>query len=146
MASTSLTGIFAPGSPALVENLRTLVLEPSRTAAPGDTVRVQFSFSNLGGAAATGARVRFAHPQGVDHVAGADTVDDAPLGPSESFVEPAGAGIGDLEPNGQHRVTCVFRVNPTIEDGSELVFQAALVTEQTPLAASNIERISVRSR
>ncbi len=146
MASTSLTGIFAPGSPPLVENLRTLVLEPSRTAAPGDTIRVQFSFSNLGGAAATGARVRFAHPQGVEHVAGADTVDDAPLGPSESFVEPAGAGIGDLEPNGQHRVTCVFRVNPTIEDGSELVFQAALVTEQTPLAASNIERIGVRSR
>lgn len=146
MASTSLTGIFAPGSPALVENLRTLVVEPSRSAAPGDTIRVHFSFSNLGGAAATGVRVRFAHPQGVEHVPGSDTIDDAPLSAGESFVDPNGAAIGELEPNGQRRVSCVFRVNATIEDGSELVFQAALITDQTPLAASNIERITVRSR
>ena len=76
MASTSLTGIFAPGSPALVESLRTLVLEPSRVVAPGETIRVHFSFSNLGGAPATGVRIRFAHPQGVEHLAAGDTVDD----------------------------------------------------------------------
>ncbi|HTV94060.1 MAG TPA: hypothetical protein VMG98_15245 [Verrucomicrobiae bacterium] len=145
MASTSLTGIFAPGSPALVESLRTLVLEPNRAVSPGETIRVHFSFSNLGGAAATGVRVRFAHPQGVEHLAAGDTVDDAALGEG-SFIDPNGAAIGDLEPNGQRRVTAVFRVNPTIEDGSELVFQAALVTDQTPLVGSNIERLFVRSR
>ena len=145
MASTSLTGIFAPGSPALVESLRTLVLEPSRVVAPGETIRVHFSFSNLGGAPATGVRVRFAHPQGVDHLAGGDAVDDAALSEG-SFVDPSGAAIGELEPNGLRRVVCVFRVNSTIEDGSELVFQAALVTDQTPLVGSNIERLFVRSR
>ena len=145
MASTSLTGIFAPGSPALVESLRTLVLEPSRVVTPGETIRVHFSFSNLGGAAATGVRVRFAHPQGVEHLAGGDVIDDAAL-TQASFIDPSGAPIGDLEPNGQRRVTAVFRVNATIEDGSELVFQAALVTDQTPLVGSNIERLFVRSR
>lgn len=146
MASTSLTGIFAPGSPALVESLRTLVLEPSRTVVPGETIRATFSFSNLGGAAATGVRVRFAHPQGVEHVAGGDLVDDAPLEDGATFIDPNGAAIADLEPNAQRRVTCTFRVNDTIEDGSELVFQAALVIDQTPLVGSNIERIAVRSR
>jgi uncharacterized repeat protein (TIGR01451 family) len=145
VASTSLTGIFAPGSPALVESLRTLVLEPSRVVAPGETIRVHFSFSNLGGAPATGVRIRFAHPQGVEHLAAGDTVDDGALAEG-SLVDPSGAAIGDLEPNGQRRVTAVFRVNTTIEDGSELVFQAALVTEQTPLVGSNIERLFVRSR
>lgn len=145
MASTSLTGIFAPGSPALVESLRTLVLEPNRAVAPGETIRVHFSFSNLGGAPATGVRVRFAHPQGVEHVAGGDAIDDAPLSEG-AFVDPSGAAVGDLEPNAQRRVTAVFRVNGTIEDGSELVFQTALVTDQTPLVASNIERLFVRSR
>ena len=145
MASTSLTGIFAPGSPALVGSLRTLVLEPNRAVTPGETIRVHFSFSNLGGASATGVRVRFAHPQGVEHLAAGDAVDDAALGEG-SFVDPNGVAIGDLEPNGQRRVSAVFRVNPTIEDGSELVFQAALVTDQTPLVGSNIERLFVRSR
>ncbi len=121
------------------------MLDPNRAVEPGETIRVLFSFSNLGGAPATGVRVRFAHPQGVDHLAGGDTVDDAPLSEG-SFVDPSGAAIGELEPNGQRRVTCVFRVNSTIEDGSELVFQAALVTDQTPLVGSNIERLFVRSR
>ncbi len=146
MASTSLTGIFAPGSPALVESLRTLVLDPARTVVPGETIRATFSFSNLGGAAATGVRVRFAHPQGVEHVAGGDLVDDAPLEGDATFIDSNGALIGDLEPNAQRRVTATFRVNDTIEDTSELVFQAALVTDQTPLLGSNIERIAARSR
>lgn len=146
MASTSLTGIFAPGSPALVESLRTLSLEPSRTVSPGETIRAEFSFSNLGGAAATGVRVRFSHPQGVEHVTGSDLIDDAPLGESETFVDPNGASVGTLEPNTQRRVACMFRVRDTIEDASELQFQAALVTDQTPLVASNLERVSVRSR
>jgi len=140
-----LTGIFAPGSAPLAEALRTLVVEPDRTAAPGDEIRVTFSFSNLGGAAASGVRVRFAHPQGVEHVAGGDLVDESPLGEGESFVNSNGGLVGTLEPNGQRRIGATFRVNDTIEDGTELTFQAALVTDQTPLVASNIERLSVRS-
>lgn len=144
-SSTSLTGIFAPGSAALVESLRTLQLEPSRTVAPGEVIRAEFSFSNLGGAAATGVRVRFSHPQGVEHVTGGDLNDDAPLPESESFVDPNGAAVGVLEPNTQRKVVCSFRVRDTIEDASELQFQAALVTDQTPLVASNLERVAVRS-
>jgi hypothetical protein len=146
VASTSLTGIFAPGSPSLVESLRTLSVDPQRVVSPGEIIRAQFSFSNLGGASATDVRVRFAHPQGVEHVRSADTVDDAPLPEGESFIDANGAPIGTLEPNSARRVSCTFRVNDTIEDGTELVFQAALVTAETPLVASNIERITVRSR
>ncbi len=146
MSSTTLTGIFSPGSPALPETLRTLSLDPSRTTVPGDTIRAQFTFSNLGGAAATGVRVRFALPQGVSHIEGADTVDDAPLAEGLRFVDSNGAPIGELEPNAQRRVQCTFKVDDTIEDASEMVFQAALVTDQTGLIASNIERLTVRSR
>jgi len=145
VAATSLTGIFAPGSPALVESLRTLVIEPKRAVAPGEVIRAEFSFSNLGGAAATGVRVRFAHPQGVVHAADGDMVDERPLEPGERFIDTTGANVGNLEPNAQRTVSCSFRVNDTIEDGTELVFQAALVTDQTPMVASNIERIVVRS-
>jgi hypothetical protein len=145
VSATSLTGIFSPGSPALPESLRTLVLEPNRVVAPGDTIAVAFAFSNLGGAPATGVRVRISQPPGVVRVAGGDAIDDATLAEG-SFIEPNGAATGELEPNAQRRVSCIFRVNDTIEDGSELVFQAGLVTDQTPLVGSNIERVFVRSR
>lgn len=144
--ASSLTGIFAPGSPALPEVLRTLVLEPNRTVAPGELVRASFSFANLGGAAATGVRVRFTHPRGIEHIADADVVDDHPLEAGTSFVDANGAEIGTIEPNGLRAVVCTFRVDDPIEDGSELLFQAALATDQTPLVASNIERLVVRSR
>jgi len=79
MAGTSLTGIFAPGAPALAETLRTLVVTPQRAVAPGETIRIEFAFSNLGGAPATDVRVRFALPQGVAHVEGEDLVDERPI-------------------------------------------------------------------
>lgn len=141
----ALTGVFAPGAPPLPETLRTLVVSPRRTASPGELIRVEFTFSNLGGASATNVRVRFALPSGVSHVEGSDAVDDAPLD-RESLVSAAGSLLGDLPPNAQRRVACSFRVNERIEDGSALIFQAALVTDQTPLIASNVERITVRSR
>jgi hypothetical protein len=140
----ALTGVFAPGAPPLPEALRTLVVTPRRTASPGELIRVEFTFSNLGGASATNVRVRFAHPSGVSHVEGSDTLDDAPV-ERASLVAAAGTLLGDLPPNGQRRVACSFRVNERIEDGTNLVFQAALVTDQTPLIASNVERITVRS-
>ncbi|HTA37729.1 MAG TPA: hypothetical protein VK760_01565 [Candidatus Acidoferrales bacterium] len=145
MPGSSLTGIFAPGSPALVEGLRTLVLEPTRSAGPGETIRAEFSFSNFGGASATGIVVRFSHPQGAAHVEGSDFIDDRPF-TDGSWVDPSGAPAGDLEANQQRKVAVSFRVDDTIEDGTELVFQAALISDQTPLVASNIERVVVRSR
>ncbi len=145
MAQTSaLTGVFAPGSPPLMESLRTLVVTPRRTVTPGELVRVEFAFSNLGGAPATNVRVRFALPSGVAYVEGSDTVDDAPV-ENERLVGSDGAALGDLAPNAQRRVACSYRVNDRIEDGSELLFQAALVTDQTSVVASNVERLIVRS-
>ena len=128
-----------------METLRTLVVTPRRSATPGEIIRVEFAFSNLGGAPATNVRVRFATPSGVTYVEGSDTVDDAPL-EGEPFVAASGASLGELAPNAQRRVACSFRVDDRIEDGSELLFQAALVTDQTPVVASNAERIVVRSR
>jgi len=145
MAGTSLTGIFAPGAPALAETLRTLVVTPQRAVAPGETIRIEFAFSNLGGAPATDVRVRFALPQGVAHVEGEDLVDERPIA-GESLVDAGGADVGAIDPGAQRKVACSVRVHDTIEDGTELLFQAALVTAETPLVASNIERLTVRSR
>ncbi|HET7814889.1 MAG TPA: hypothetical protein VFL13_11000 [Candidatus Baltobacteraceae bacterium] len=127
-----------------METLRTLVVTPSRAVSPGELIRVEFAFSNLGGAPATGVRVRFSNPSGVNYVDGSDTVDGAAL-EGASFVAPAGADLGELPPNAERRVACSFRVNDRVEDGIELVFQAALVTDQTPVVASNVERLLVRS-
>ena len=140
----ALTGVFAPGSLPLMETLRTLVVTPSRAVSPGELIRVEFAFSNLGGAPATGVRVRFANPSGVTYVEGSDAVDGAAL-EGTSFVAAAGADLGELAPNAERRVACSFRVNERVEDGIELVFQAALVTDQTPVVASNAERLLVRS-
>ena len=143
--TSALTGVFAPGSPPLPESLRTLAVTPRRTTAPGETIRVEFTFSNLGGAPATGVRVRFTAPSGVSAIDGSDTLDDAPL-QSERLVASEGAALGDLASNAQLRVACSFRVNDRIEDGTELFFQAALSTDQTPVVGSNRERLVVRSR
>ena len=144
-SSNALTGVFTSGSPPLVESLRTLAITPRRSVTPGQTIRAEFAFSNLGGAPATNVRVRFAVPPGVAHIDGADLVDDAPL-QNEQLDAVAGAYLGDLPPNAQRRVACSFRVNDRIEDGAELLFQAALATDQTPVVASNVERLVVRSQ
>jgi len=144
-SSNALTGVFTSGSPPLVESLRTLAITPRRSVTPGETIRAEFAFSNLGGAPATNVRVRFAVPPGVAHIDGADLVDDAPL-QNEQLDAVAGAYLGDLPPNAQRRVACSFRVNDRIEDGAELLFQAALATDQTPVVASNVERLVVRSQ
>ena len=127
-----------------MESLRTLVVTPHRTVTPGENVRVEFAFSNLGGAPATGVRVRFAAPSGVSAAAGSDTIDDAPL-EDERLISSEGAALDDLAPNAQRRVACTFHVDERIEDGTELFFQAALSTDQTPVLGSNRERLVVRS-
>lgn len=128
-----------------MESLRTLVVTPKRTVTPGETIRVEFTFSNLGGAPATGLRVRLTSPSGVRAIEGSDTLDDAPV-ESQHLVASEGAQLGDLDSNAQRRVACSFRVDERIEDGTELFFQAALVTDQTPIVGSNRERLIVRSQ
>ena len=145
LPASALAGVFAPGSLPLVETLRTLVVTPSRAVYPGELIRVEFAFSNLGGAPATGVHVRFSSPSGVTYVDGSDTADGAAL-QGGSFVAAGGADLGELAPNAQRAVACSFRVNERVEDGTELIFQAALATEQTPVVASNLERLVVRSQ
>lgn len=128
-----------------MESLRTLVVTPRRTVTPGETIRVEFAFSNLGGAPATGVRVRIAAPSGVSAIEGSDTLDDAPL-EGERLITSEGAALGELAQNAQLRVACSFRVDDRIEDGTELLFQAALSTDQTPVLGSNRERLVVRSQ
>lgn len=144
-ASTALTGVFAAGAPPLAPLLRTLTVSPARYTTPGETIRVEFAFSNLGGAAATGVRVRFTLPSGVTHVDGSDVLDGEPIAAGESLVAPGGAQLGELLPNVQRRVACSFRVNDPVENGTDLLFQAALATEETPIVGSNVERVVVRS-
>lgn len=142
---SSLTGIFSSGSPALVESLRTLVVTPKHRVKPGDIVRAEFAFSNLGGAVASGLRVRFSQPNGVGHLAQNDLVDDHPLAEGGSFADADGVAVDDLEPNATRRVVCEFRVDQEIENEVELAFQAAVIGERTPLVASNVERLVVES-
>jgi uncharacterized repeat protein (TIGR01451 family) len=123
-----------------------LVITPTRFAEPGSVVRADFTFSNVGGAAATGVRARFALPAGVEHVAGSDTIDDRPLTHGESFIAINGATVGDLPSNASRRISISYRVNDIIEDGTGLAFQAALVSDQLSVTASNIERLTVRSK
>src|SRR5579884_4137010 len=118
-----------------MESLRTLVVTPGRTVSPGETIRVEFAFSNMGGAPATGVRVRFAAPSGVSPIEGSDTLDDAPL-ETERLIATEGAALGELAPNAQRRVACSFRVDERIEDATELFFQAALSTDLTPVVGS----------
>ncbi len=145
MAAASLTGVFSPGSPALVESLRTLVLSPHRRVRPGETLRAEFTFTNLGGAPATGLRVRFAAPPGVTHIADADRADGAELPEGARFIDGDGAPVPNLAPGEQCRVECSFLVDSEIEDGTELAFQVAVVGDRTPIVGSNVERVRAQS-
>ena len=145
MSATTLTGIFAPGSPALLESLRTLTITPTRQIEPGGTIRAEFVFSNIGGSVAGGVRARFALPAGVTHVEGSDRIDDTPLEPGQSFIAGEGAPVGDLATGAQHKISVAYRVNDFIEDGTTLAFQAAVMTDELPVTGSNIAQLTVRS-
>ncbi|MDQ2681005.1 MAG: hypothetical protein M3Y21_08300 [Candidatus Eremiobacteraeota bacterium] len=146
MAASTLTGIFAPGSPVLLESLRTLVISPKHNTLPGETIRAEWVFSNLGGAPATGMRVRFSLPSGTRLQTQSELIDGVPLEAGQGFVETDGAPVGDLQPGASRSVAVSFVVGATIEDNSELIFQAALCSEQTGLIGSNIERVIVHSQ
>ena len=144
----SLTEAFAPGAPSLPEGLRTLVVSPDRIVEPGTTVRATFAFYNLGGAAATGLRVRFALPDGLRYLAGSARIDDQPLDEvrgETTLLAAAGADIGEVPPGVERRISIGYLVNPTIDNGATIDLQAALLSHETGVIGSNVVTLVAKS-
>jgi uncharacterized repeat protein (TIGR01451 family) len=145
----TLTDVFAPGTPALPEGLRTLQVSPARFVEPGMTVHANFTFRNLGGGTATGFRVRFRLPEGLTYLVGTARVDETPIdedGGLTSLLQSSGASIGDVPAGGERRISLAYSVAPTIENGTPISIQAAIASFEVPLIGSNIVRLVVRSR
>ena len=145
----TLTEVFAPGEPTLPEGLRTLVVSPDRIVEPGVTVRASFAFYNMGGAAATGLRVRFTHPEGLRYLAGSAKIDDQPLDEARdeaTVLSANGADIGEVPPGVERRISLSFVVAPTIENGRTIQLQAALASFETDVIGSNVVTLTARSR
>jgi hypothetical protein len=145
----TLTDVFAPGTPALPEGLRTLQVSPARFVEPGMTVHANFTFRNLGGGTATGFRVRFRLPEGLTYLVGTARVDETPIdehGGLTSLLQSSGASIGDVPAGGERRISLAYSVAQTIENGTPISIQAAIASFEVPLIGSNIVRLVVRSR
>src|SRR5947209_606611 len=137
----TLTEAFAPGAPSLPEGLRTLVVSPDRTVEPGTTVRATFAFYNLGGASATGLRVRFNLPEGLRYVPGSARVDDRALEDfrgDTALLAASGADVGEAPPGVGRRVAISYVVAPTIENGATIELQAALASNETGVIGANV--------
>lgn len=144
----TLTEVFAPGAPSLPEGLRTLVVSPDRQVEPGTTVRASFAFYNLGGAAATGLRVRFALPAGLRYLVGSAKIDDVALEEfrgETALLSPNGADIGEVPPGVERRIAIAFLVDATIENGAAIELQAALASHETGVIGSNVVRLTAKS-
>ena len=144
----TLTEAFTPGAPSLPEGLRTLVVSPDRSVEPGTTVRATFAFSNFGGAAATGLRVRFNLPDGLRYAPGSARVDDRALddvGGETSLLSPNGADLGEVPPGVERRIALAYVVAPTIENGAPIELQAALVASEIDVIGSNVVRLAAQS-
>jgi uncharacterized repeat protein (TIGR01451 family) len=144
----SLTEAFAPGAPSLPEGLRTLVVSPDRIVEPGATLRATFAFYNLGGAAATGLRVRFSLPDGVRYLAGSARIDDQPLEEvrgETALLAAAGADIGEVPPGVERRISIGYLVNAMIDNGATIDLQAALLSHETGVIGSNVVTLFAKS-
>ncbi|MDH2908702.1 MAG: hypothetical protein PXZ07_01130 [Candidatus Eremiobacteraeota bacterium] len=145
----TLAEIFAPGSPTLPEGLRTLDVSPERELEPGMTVRAAFTFTNHGGAPATGVRVRLNHPEGLVYLVGSGTLDGALLDDEQSntpLLAPAGAAIGDVAPGQRRRIELCYSVAGAIENGSTVEIQAAVASFELEPVGSNVVRLIARSK
>jgi len=147
----TLREVFIPGASELPERLRTLTVTPTRFVEPGTTVEATFGFYNSGGATATGLRVRFAHPDGLQYIAGSARVDGVPVTDQDgisddAFVGATGALLGEIAPGVERRVSVLYRVAELIEDGTTLALQAAIAANETTVVGSNIIRLVARSR
>ncbi|NNM99395.1 MAG: DUF11 domain-containing protein [Candidatus Eremiobacteraeota bacterium] len=145
----TLAEIFAPGSPTLPEGLRTLDVSPERELEPGMTVRAAFTFTNHGGAPATGVRVRLNLPEGLVYLVGSGTLDGALLDDEQSntpLLAPAGAAIGDVAPGQRRRIELCYSVAGAIENGSTVEIQAAVASFELEPVGSNVVRLIARSK
>jgi len=112
------------------------------------TVRAVFAFYNLGGAAATGLRVRFALPDGLRYFVGSAKIDDVALDEARgetALLSPSGADIGEVPPGVERRIAIAFLVNSTIENGATIELQAALASHETGVIGSNVVRLVAKS-
>ena len=145
----SLTEVFAPGAPTLPEGLRTLAVSPDRELEPGMTVHATFTFTNQGGATATGVRVRFNLPDGLVYLVGSGELDglaqDDEQGNSPLLAR-GGAHIGDVAPGQERRIEIAYSVAGAIENGSTVELQAAVASFELPPVGSNVVRLIARSR
>jgi len=128
--------------------LRTLVVSPDRIVEPGTIVRATFAFYNLGGAAATGLRARFALPDGVRYQPGSARIDDQPLEEvrgETALLAAAGADIGEVPPGVERRISIGYLVNATIDNGATIDLQAALLSHETGVIGSNVVTLVAKS-
>ncbi len=112
-------------------------------------MRATFSFYNMGGAAATGLRVRFALPDGLRYLVGSARIDETPLDEPRgecALLSSAGAELGEIPAGVERRISLAYSVAPTIENGAVFELQAALASEEIPLIGSNVVRLVARSR
>ena len=145
----TLAEIFAPGSPTLPEGLRTLDVSPERELEPGMTVRAAFTFTNHGGAPATGVRVRLNLPEGLLYLVGSGTLDGVLLDDeqgSSPLLAHAGAPIGDIAPGQRRRIELCYSVAGAIENGSTVEIQAAVASLELEPVGSNVVRLIARSK
>jgi uncharacterized repeat protein (TIGR01451 family) len=144
-----LSPVLLPAEKDLLpEGLRTLEVSPNRTIEPGTTVYAAFTFRNLGGAAATGFRVRFRLPVELAYVEGTARIDGDPLADQDGqtpFLGHSGAEVGDIPAGGERRLSLAYRVADVIEDGSVVVLQAAIASASVRAIGTNIVRLTVRS-
>src|SRR5579862_1452472 len=145
----TLSEVFAPGAPRLLEGLRTLVVSPDRELEPGMTVRATFTFRNQGGAVATGVRVRFNLPDGLVYLVGSGELDGASLDDelgNSPLISRGGAHIGDVAPGEERRIEIAYSVAGAIENGTTIELQAAVASFELSPVGSNVVRLIARSR
>jgi uncharacterized repeat protein (TIGR01451 family) len=112
------------------------------------TVRATFAFYNMGGAPATGLRVRFTLPDGLRYLVGSARIDDVPLdepGGETALLASNGADIGEVPPGTERKISISYLVASTIENGATIELQAAIASLEIPVIGSNVLRLVARS-
>ncbi len=113
------------------------------------TVRAAFTFTNHGGAPATGVRVRLNLPEGLFYLVGSGTLDGSLLDDEQGnspLLAHAGAPIGDVAPGQRRRIELCYSVAGAIENGSTVEIQAAVASLELEPVGSNVVRLIARSK
>jgi uncharacterized repeat protein (TIGR01451 family) len=84
----------------------------------------------------------------VPNLAGTARIDGVPFADQDSqtaFVQQSGAQIGDIPAGGERRLALAYKVAEVIEDGSQVLLQAAIASPSVSAIGTNIVRLTVRS-